>query len=89
MPSSLSSGSQAKVERGGSRRQGFYNAAPIPKNPLPAYTPDAEATAYTGAPAALADAALRTDLNNLRVAYEALRVSHDAMRARLVALGLM
>lgn len=47
---------------------------------LAAYVADDESAAYAGAPAALADAALRTDLNALRVAVENLRAAVEDLR---------
>lgn len=50
---------------------------------LPAYTTDTESVAYTGA---TDGEAKLTDLNSLRVAYENLRTSHDALMQFVNAL---
>ncbi|GEP39609.1 hypothetical protein NPS01_32720 [Nocardioides psychrotolerans] len=48
---------------------------------LSAYTPDVQNVAYTGTPADAASTAKLADLNALRVAYENMRASHDALMA--------
>ena len=57
----------------GVARPGTYNLTGTPARTLGAYASDAESAAYAGVPAALADAATRDELNQLRAAYENLR----------------
>ena len=57
----------------GVARPGTYNLTGSADRTLGAYASDAESAAYAGVPAALADAATRDELNQLRAAYENLR----------------
>lgn len=59
-----------------------YTANGTPLRTMPAYTSDTENVAYTAADVA----ALLVHTNNLRVAYENLRASHEALRQVVAAM---
>lgn len=53
------------------------------------YVPNDQSVAYTGVPAALADAATRAELNILRAAVENLRAAYEDVRTKLESSPLV
>lgn len=69
----------------------FFGGTAVTRRTLVAYTPDPETTAYTGIDNTAVGTvfAQLTDLQALRVAYENLRASHEDLRTKMLATGLI